>query len=156
MLLRFLLWFLVCVSALLKALPLHCAQSTTQSEEPAGCVVSKGTLVVCKVSLVGQWVEVRARFRGFILMTVVCLSSLRNKAATVRRRCRFTDASRCEALVRSNRRSSSGKIFPVASQSKLCPKRTRRWTSLPASCATYGYFVIVRSTSVFSAPSWSD
>ena len=42
-----------------KAMPLHCAQSAISPEEAPGGVVSKGTLVVCKVSLVGQWVEVR-------------------------------------------------------------------------------------------------
>lgn len=40
---------------------LVCAKSIKSSKEAPGSVVSKGTLVVCKVSIVGQWVEVRAQ-----------------------------------------------------------------------------------------------
>ena len=42
-----------------KAMPLQYGGVLGVTTETPGTVVSKGTLVVCKVSLVGQWVEVR-------------------------------------------------------------------------------------------------
>ncbi|CAM9658994.1 unnamed protein product, partial [Laminaria digitata] len=43
---------------------LVCPKSSTCFNEEPGTVVSKGTLVVCKVSLVGQWVEEAKRLCG--------------------------------------------------------------------------------------------
>lgn len=44
-------------------------RATSGMTKPPGTVVSKGTLVVCKVSLVGQWVKVRAPFKAAVALT---------------------------------------------------------------------------------------
>lgn len=46
-------------------------KSTSGATKAPGKVVSKGTLVVCKVSLVGQWVEVGVFSSGLSLSMLV-------------------------------------------------------------------------------------
>eukprot|EP00904_Undaria_pinnatifida_P006227 jgi/Undpi1/2734/HiC_scaffold_14.g06112.m1 len=50
-----------------QATALACAKSSVFRTEEPGSVVSKGTLVVCKLSLVGQWVEEAKRLCGGVL-----------------------------------------------------------------------------------------